>query len=73
MPCWGSLSSRVECLLGVTEPQGHGWNDWGSLSPRVMGEMTVGSLEGGVTHPYDTGSSALELWRVSLLQMRVLS
>ena len=44
--------------LGVTEPQGR---------------MTEGSLEGGVTHPYDTGSSALGLRRASLLQMRVLS
>ena len=35
--------------------------------------MTEGSLEGGVSHPYDTGSSALGLWRAALLQMRVLS
>jgi len=35
--------------------------------------MTEGSLEGGVTHPYDTGSSALGLRRASLLQIRVLS
>ena len=46
--------------VGVTEPQGHEWNDWGSL-------------EGGVTHPYDTVSSALGLQQASLLQMGVLS
>ena len=41
-------------MTGVTEPQGG---------------MTEGSLEGGVTHPYATGSSALGLWRAALLQM----
>jgi len=40
-------------MTEVTEPQGHGWNDWGSPNPRV--EVTGR----GVSHSYDTGSSAL--------------